>query len=105
MSKKKETKQVTESMYDIIRYPVITEKSMRNQEAGKVTFRVTKDAKKQDIKDAVEAVFNVKVKAVNTVSTQGKTKRFKGHAGERQSYKKAIVTLADGQNIDFTTGI
>ncbi len=98
-------KQITENMYDIIRYPVITEKSMRNQESNKFTFRVAKDVCKGDVKDAIEAIFNVEVKTVNTVTTPGKSKRFRGHMGKRQDYKKAIVTLVDGQNIDFTTGI
>lgn len=102
---KNEAKQITENMYDIIKYPVITEKSMRNQENNKFTFRVAKDVAKNEIKDAIEAVFNVQVKAVNTVNTQGKNKRFRGHMGKRQDYKKAIVTLVEGQNIDFTTGI
>ncbi len=102
---KKEVKQVTESMYDIIKFPVITEKSMRNQESNKFTFRVAKDVSKGEVKDAVEAVFNVQVKTVNTITTPGKSKRFRGHMGKRQDYKKAVVTLVEGQNIDFTTGI
>ena len=102
---KKEAKQITEKMYDIIRYPVVTEKTIRGQELSKVAFQVMDDVNKQEIKDAVEAVFKVKVKAVNTVNTKDKAKRFRGKNGVRSGFKKAIVTLVDGQNIDFTTGI
>ncbi len=91
--------------YDVIVKPVITEKATLASENGAVVFRVSKDATKPQIKEAVEAVFGVKVKAVNTTVTKGKTKRFRGRPGKRNDIKKAFVTLADGQAIDVTTGI
>lgn len=91
--------------YDIVRSPVITEKATMGSEHGQVTFRVPLDACKGEIKAAVEAVFNVKVKAVNTLRQIGKTKRFKGFVGKRSDYKKAIVSLAEGHTIDVTTGV
>jgi len=94
-----------EKAYDIVRSPVITEKATMGSEHNQVTFRVPLDATKGEIKAAVEQVFNVKVKAVNTLVQQGKTKRFKGFAGKRSDVKKAIVSLAEGQSIDVTTGV
>jgi len=94
-----------ERMYDIIRAPVITEKSTMGSEHGKVTFRVALDATKTEIKAAVEGLFGVKVTAVNTVRQEGKRKMFRNRPGRRSDYKKAIVTLADGQTIDVTTGV
>jgi large subunit ribosomal protein L23 len=94
-----------EKAYDIVRSPVITEKATMGSEHNQVTFRVPLDATKGEIKAAVEQVFNVKVKAVNTLRQLGKTKRFKGVAGKRSDVKKAIVSLAEGQNIDVTTGV
>ena len=91
--------------YDIIRSPVITEKATLGSQHNQVTFRVPLDATKPEIKAAVEAVFSVKVKAVNTLRTEGKTKRFRGYVGKRSDYKKAIVSLAEGQSIDVTTGV
>ncbi len=96
---------ITAKMYDTLVRPVITEKSMLSSDAGKVVFRVAIDATKSDIKVAVESIFNVKVTKVNTICQSGKVKRFRGHLGNRSDYKKAVVTLADGQNIDVTTGI
>jgi large subunit ribosomal protein L23 len=95
----------TERLYAIILQPVITEKSTRNSEFNQVTFKVTNDATKPEIKQAVEMLFRVKVKAVNTLNQKGKVKRFKGRIGRRSDTKKAIVTLAEGQSIDVTTGI
>ena len=92
-------------MLTIIRRPVVTEKSTQGSEHNQVTFRVPLDATKGEIKAAVEQVFNVKVKAVNTLRQLGKTKRFKGVAGKRSDVKKAIVSLAEGQTIDVTTGV
>ena len=92
-------------MYDIIVAPVITEKSQRISEANQVVFRVRGDASKPEIKQAVEGLFNVKVTAVNTLNVKGKVKRFRGTVGRRSDWKKAIVTLAEGQTIDVTTGI
>lgn len=105
MSKSAKTNNVTAAMYDTLVRPVITEKSMLSSEAGKVTFLVPLSASKEDVKAAVEAIFNVKVNKVNTIRQFGKTKRFRGYEGQRSDYKKALVTLADGQNIDVTTGI
>lgn len=91
--------------YDVIISPVITEKATRTSEFNQVTFRVSLDATKPQIKAAVEALFKVKVKAVNTLRVKGKTKLFRGRPGQRSDYKKAMVTLAEGQRIDVTTGI
>lgn len=91
--------------YDIIRSPVITEKATIASEQSKVLFRVAMDATKEQIKQAVEKLFNVKVTAVNTLVTKGKVKRFKGRLGQRSDVKKAVVTLADGQSIDVSTGL
>jgi large subunit ribosomal protein L23 len=99
------TKISMEKAYDIVRSPVITEKATMGSEHNQVTFRVPLDATKGEIKAAVEQVFNVKVKAVNTLRQLGKTKRFKGVAGKRSDVKKAIVSLAEGQSIDVTTGV
>ena len=94
-----------ERMYSIILAPVITEKSTLGGEYGQVTFKVAKDSTKPEIKQAVEALFDVKVKAVNTLNQKGKLKRFRGRLGKRNDVKKAIVTLEEGQMIDVTTGI
>ena len=91
--------------YDVIRRPVITEKATMASENGAVVFQVAIDATKPVIKEAVEAVFGVKVKAVNTTITKGKVKRFRGRPGERSDVKKAYVTLEEGQSIDISTGI
>ena len=91
--------------YDIVRSPVITEKATMGSEHNQVTFRVPLDASKGEIKAAIESVFNVKVKAVNTLRQLGKTKRFRGFVGKRSDYKKAIVSLVEGQTIDVTTGV
>ncbi|MDP6352112.1 MAG: 50S ribosomal protein L23 [Alphaproteobacteria bacterium] len=95
----------TERMYDIILGPVITEKATRLSEHNQVAFRVALDATKPEIRKAVEALFDVKVTAVNTLRVKGKTKRFRGRLGRRSDFKKAIVTLAEGQMIDYTAGI
>ncbi len=92
-------------LYDVIRRPVVTEKSTRASEANALVFEVAKDANKPLIKQAVEALFNVKVKAVNTVLTKGKVKRFRGRPGKRNDVKKAYVTLEEGHMIDVTTGL
>lgn len=93
------------ALYDIILAPVITEKSTRVSEQNQVVFKVRKDATKPQIKAAVEGLFGVKVKAVNTLIQKGKTKRFRGRVGQRSDVKKAFVTLAEGHSIDVTTGI
>jgi large subunit ribosomal protein L23 len=102
---KSKSNNVTAKMYDTLVRPVITEKSMVSSEAGKVVFMVPLSATKDSVKAAVEAIFNVKVNKVNTIKQFGKAKSFRGHIGHRSDYKKAIITLADGQNIDVTTGI
>ncbi|WP_269713718.1 50S ribosomal protein L23 [Caulobacter sp. NIBR2454] len=91
--------------YDTILSPVITEKATLLSEQNKVVFKVANDASKDEIAAAVEELFKVKVTKVNTVVTKGKTKRFRGILGRRSDVKKAIVTLADGQSIDITTGL
>lgn len=93
------------SHYDIIRSPVITEKSTSASEQDKVIFNVSRDATKPEIKAAIEELFKVKVKSVNTLVRKGKNKRFRGIKGRTSDLKKAIVTLADGQAIDVTTGL
>ena len=91
--------------YDTIIAPVITEKSTMVSEHNQVVFRVPLDATKDQVKAAVEALFKVKVTAVNTIRVKGKLKRFKGVQGRRSDFKKAIVTLAEGSSIDVTTGL
>ena len=95
----------SERMYEIIRGPVITEKATLASEHNQVVFRVALDASKPEIKTAIEGLFKVKVKAVNTLRTNGKIKRFRGTIGRRPETKKAIVTLEEGQSIDVTTGV
>jgi large subunit ribosomal protein L23 len=91
--------------YKTILAPVITEKSTLLSEHNKVVFRVPLDATKTQVKEAVEALFKVKVAAVNTMRVKGKTKRFRGLEGKRNDRKKAIITLAEGHSIDVTTGL
>ena len=91
--------------YDVIRKPIITEKATMVSENGAVVFEVHMDANKPAIKEAVEALFGVKVTAVNTTITKGKQKRFRGQLGRRNDVKKAYVTLAEGNTIDVTTGL
>ena len=91
--------------YDLIKKPVITEKATMASENGAVVFQVAMDATKPMIKEAIEAIFSVKVKAVNTTITKGKKKKFRGRAGERSDKKKAYVTLEEGNTIDVSTGL
>jgi large subunit ribosomal protein L23 len=91
--------------YDVIVSPVITEKATNLSEQNKVVFRVKGDATKPQIKEAVEKLFDVKVKSVNTLVTKGKVKMFRGTRGQRSDVKKAVVTLEEGQTIDVTTGL
>jgi large subunit ribosomal protein L23 len=93
------------SNYDVILSPVITEKSTRLSEANQVVFKVARDATKPEIKKAVETLFKVKVKAVNTIKTKGKVKAWRGKRYEKGDVKKAVVTLAEGHQIDVTTGL
>ena len=92
-------------LYDVIRRPVITEKATMASENNALVFEVAMAANKPLIKEAVETLFNVKVKAVNTTVTKGKTKRFRGRPGTRNDVKKAYVTLEEGHMIDVTTGL
>ena len=97
--------QPTARHYDTILAPVITEKATILSEQNKVVFRVADNATKDEIAAAVEALFKVNVVKVNTLVQKGKTKRFRGIKGRRNDIKKAIVTLAEGQSIDITTGL
>ena len=94
-----------ERMYQVIVSPLVTEKATRLNELSQVTFRVSLDATKPEIRAAVEKLFGVKVEAVNTVVMKGKTKRFRGREGRRSDWKKAVVRLQAGQTIDLTTGL
>jgi large subunit ribosomal protein L23 len=91
--------------HDVILSPVITEKATRLTEVNQVVFRVTLDATKPAIAKAVEELFKVKVTAVNTIRIKGKPKAFRGKPYQRSDYKKAIVTLREGDQIDITTGL
>ena len=106
MAKKPATKAVDNRHYDIVLAPHITEKSTMLSENNSVVFRVAGTASKPEIKAAIEALFDRKVPNVNTITVKGKSKRWKGQPYKRSDYKKAIVTLADGQDpIDITSGI
>jgi large subunit ribosomal protein L23 len=102
---KKQQAEVNARHYDVVLAPHITEKSTMLSEHNAVVFKVATGASKPEIKEAVEALFNVKVTGVNTVNTKGKSKRWKGKPYQRSDFKKAIVTLAEGQTIDVTSGI
>ena len=91
--------------YDVILSPVITEKATMGSEFNKVTFKVARTATKPQIKEAVERLFDVKVKRVNTLVRKGKVKITRGHRGEQSDIKRAIVTLEEGHRIDVTTGL
>ncbi len=104
-ARKRAERMSKESLYEVIRSPVITEKATALTERNQVSFRVAIGATKPEIKVAVETLFGVTVLGVNTMITKGKTKRFRGRPGQRADVKKAIVQLADGQSIDFTTSL
>lgn len=93
------------SHFDIIKYPIITEKSTRATEENKYVFEVDVNASKGEVKKAVEKIFNVTVKAVNIINVFGKTKYFRGRKGKRNDYKKAIVSIEQGQTIDVAAGV
>jgi len=95
----------SERLYEVIRRPLVTEKSTLASEHNQVVFVVPLNATKPEIKSAVEKLFEVKVKAVNTLRAKGKEKRFRGRKGQRSDNKKAYVTLEEGHSIDVTTGI
>ena len=92
-----------EELYDVIRAPLVTEKSTMVSENNQVMFKVAMSATKPDIKEAIERLFNVKVLAVNTLIRKGKVRKFRGVKGQQSDFKKAIVTLEEGQTIDITT--
>jgi len=92
-------------LYDVIDKPVITEKSTMAAEQNKVVFRIRPDANKADVKQAVEALFGVNVTKVNTLTVKGKRKRFRGRPGQRSDFRKAMVTLKEGQSIDLAAGL
>ena len=94
-----------ERMYEVIRRPLITEKATLISEHNQVAFEVSMDASKPEIREAVEWIFSVKVTGVNTLIQKGKTKKFRGRDGKRDDMKKAVVTLADGDSIDVTSGV
>ena len=104
MAKKPAKTAVDINHYDVVLAPHITEKSTLLSEQNAVVFKVANDATKPQIKAAVEALFGVSVKGVNTIVQKGKTKRWKGRPYKRSDSKKAIVTLAEGQSIDGTEG-
>ncbi len=91
--------------YDVILSPIVTEKASLMAENNQMAFKVSLTASKVDIKTAIESIFKVKVTAVNTIITKGKIKIFKGRKGRRSDYKKAIVTLAEGNSIDLSGGV
>ena len=96
---------IDSNFYDLLRRPIITEKATNASESGAVVFEVSKNATKPAIKRAVEELFKVKVKGVNTVIAKGKTKSFRGMKGKRKDIKKAYVMLEDGNTIDVSTGL
>ena len=100
-----DTKVSPQRTYEVVRSPLVTEKSTLASEHNQVVFKVPLDASKPEIKAVVEDLFKVKVKAVNTLRQKGKTKRFRGRPGRRSDFKKAYVTLQEGHSIDVTTGI
>jgi large subunit ribosomal protein L23 len=105
MAKKPAKAAVNINHYDVVLAPHITEKTTLLSEHNAVVFKVANDASKPQIKAAVEALFGVNVTGVNTITQKGKTKKWKGRPYTRSDMKKAIVTLAEGQSIDVTTGI
>lgn len=105
MSKTEAAKSVTPRMLDIIQMPIVTEKSTLGSQNGQITFKVPLDATKPEIKAAIETIYKVKVKAVNTSVLKGKVKIFRGTKGVRSDVKKAVVTLEQGQQIDISQSV
>jgi large subunit ribosomal protein L23 len=105
MAKKQQQTAIDARHYDVVLAPHITEKSTMLSEHNAVVFKVASGASKPEIKEAIEALFGVNVTGVNTIVTKGKSKRWKGKPYQRSDFKKAIVTLAEGQSIDVTSGI
>jgi large subunit ribosomal protein L23 len=104
-ARKKAATMSRETMYGIVRAPVITEKATNLTDKGQYVFRVSLEASKPEIKRAVEELFGVLVVSVNTLVQKGKTKRFRGRAGMRSDTKKAVVQLSPGQSIDFSARV
>ncbi len=102
---RKQTELSSDRVYEVLRSPVISEKAMRSLEDGQVTFKVAIDATKPEIKAAIEKLYNVNVRTVNTIRQKGKAVRFRNRPGRRSGYKKAVVRLEEGQSIDVTTGL
>ena len=102
---KKQANAVKAFHYDVLQAPIVTEKSTFASEQGKVIFRVKPEATKPEIKAAIEALFKVDVVKVNTNLVKGKKKMFRGRPGQRSDFKKAVVTLKDGQSIDYAAGV
>ena len=96
---------VTENIYKVILSPLITEKSTKISENNQYVFKVTIDSNKKEIKNAIEKLFKVKVKNINTTRIKGKSKIFKGTRGKRSDYKKAIVSLNEGESLDYSGGV
>lgn len=105
MAKAKQETKAAEWMYEVIRRPIVTEKSANGSANNQVTFEVSITATKPQIKAAVEALFGVKVEGVNTLTQKGKTKMFRGTRAFRSDMKKAVVRLEPGQNIDIGNGV
>jgi len=101
----RDVKPSKERMFELVRGPVVTEKATLISEHNQITFKVPLDANKFEIKAAIEELFKVKVSAVNTLRKRGKIKRFRGNIGKQNNTKKAVVTLAEGQSVDFMAGI
>ena len=93
------------NFYDIIKFPVVTEKSTKISENNQFVFKVAINSSKGDIKKAIEKVFKVKVKAINTIKVKGKKKVFKGTKGKRSDFKKAVITLVKGETLDYSGGV
>ena len=104
-ARKRAENMTREAMYQLIRTPIVTEKATMLGEQNQVAFRVSLEATKPEIKRAVETLFGVRVKTVNTLIQKGKTKRFRGRPGVRSDVKKAYVTLEAGQTIDLSAGL
>ena len=94
-----------QNLYDIIKFPVVTEKSTKISENNQFVFKVAIDSSKDEIKKAIEKVFKVKVKAVNTIKIKGKRKICKGTKGKRSDFKKAVITLVKGETLDYSGGV
>ena len=93
------------NLYDIIKFPVVTEKSTKISENNQFVFKVAIDTSKSEIKKAIEKVFKVKVEAINTIKIKGKRKIFKGTKGKRSDFKKAVITLVKGETLDYSGGV